>query len=87
MDYNHITNFLDKFKKLIFQKEELKNTVLKIIRDEINYNIEENSLKIKDGFIYIKGSPTLRGEIMIHKKQILIKLKDLFLDYNFIDIK
>ena len=87
MDYNQITSFLDKFKKLIFQKEELKNIAIKIIKDEVNYQIDDNSLSIKNGFIYIKGSPVLRGEIMIHKKQILLKMKDLFPDYNFIDIK
>jgi len=87
MDYTNITGFLDKFKKLIFQKEELKNLVIKIIKEETSFEFNNNSLKIKDGFIIIKGSPILRGEIMMHKKEILIKLKEFSSDYNFIDIK
>ncbi len=87
MDYNHITNFLDKFKKLINNKEEVKETVLKIIKEEIPFQIEKQSLKIKGGFIYIDSSPILRSEILMHKKQILMKLKNILPDTKFLDIK
>jgi len=87
MDYNHITSFLDRFKKIIFQKEELKNIIVRVISEEISFKIEDDSLKVKNGCIYIQGSPTLRNEIMIHKKQILTKIKDLLPENNFIDIK
>ncbi|MFA5827728.1 MAG: hypothetical protein WC839_04550 [Candidatus Paceibacterota bacterium] len=87
MDYNHITSFLNKFKKIIFQKEEIKGIVVKTITEEISHQIENNSVKIKNGCIYIQGSPILRNEILIHKKQILEKLKDLLPNNNFSDIK
>ena len=87
MDYNHITSFLDKFRKLVFQKEELKNIVVKTISEEITKPIEPTSIKIKGALIYIEGSPILRSEILIHKKQILLKLKDLLPNNNFLDIK
>lgn len=87
MDYNHIFNFLDKFKKLIYQKEEAKKIVIEIITEEISFQIEESSVTVKNGFIYFKGSPLLRNEVMMHKKEILSKLKDLLPNNNFIDIK
>jgi hypothetical protein len=87
MDYNHITSFLDKFKKLIFQKEEIKEIVIKIISEELHYEVEKQSLKIKGGYIYIESSPILRSEILIHKKQILEKLKTILPNNNFLDIK
>ena len=87
MDYSHITSFLDKFKKLIYQKEETKNIVIKTIRDEIHHQIQNGLVKIKNGYIYVECSPILRSEILIHKKQILIKLKNILPDNNFIDIK
>ena len=87
MDYNHIINFLDKFKKLVFQKEELKNIVIKIISEEISHQVESESVKIKNGIIYIQGSPILRSEIMMNKKQILDKLKNNLPNNNFLDIK
>lgn len=87
MDYNHITNFLEKFKKLIYQKEEVKELARRVISEEISFNINKEDLKIKGGFIYIKASPIQRSEILIHKKQILEKLKSLIPNNNFIDIK
>ncbi len=87
MDYNHITNFLDKFKKILFQREEIKNIVTKIISEEINFPVEKDKIKIKNGTIFVEGSPILRSEIMIKKKQILLKIKNFFPQVNFLDIK
>jgi hypothetical protein len=87
MDYNHITNFLDKFKKLIFQKEETKEIVIKVIEKEVHHQLKKESVKIKGGYIYIESSPILRSEILIHKKQILENLKNVSPSNNFIDIK
>jgi hypothetical protein len=87
MDYTQITGFLDKFKKIIFQKEELKNIVIKTISEEISFPIQNESVKIKDGFIFIKGSPLLRSEIMMKKNEIIRKIKDLYNDSNILDIK
>lgn len=87
MDYNHILKFLDKFKKIIYQKEEIKNIIKEIISNEISYKIEDNSLVIKNGYIYIYGSPILRNEIIMRKKQILLKTKEALPNNNFLDIK
>lgn len=86
-DFNHINNFLDKFKKILFQKEEIKNIVTKIISEEISFPLEKDKIKIKKGIIFIEGSPVLRNEIMLQKKQILIKIKTLLPDIVFLDIK
>ena len=87
MDYNHITNFLDKFKKLIYQKDETKNIVVNTIGEIIAHPIEKELVKIKGVYIYIESSPILRSEILMRKKIILDKLKDLLPSYNFLDIK
>jgi hypothetical protein len=87
MDYNHITSFLDKFKKIISQKEETKEVVVKTISEEISHPVEKNTIKIKDGCIYVKGSPILCSEIFVHKKQILTKLKDVLPGNVFSNIR
>lgn len=87
MDYNHITSFLDKFKKLVFQKEETKEIVVKTISEEVCHIIEKQAVKIKDGYIYVESSPILHSEILIHKKQILEKLKNILPNNNFLDIR
>jgi len=87
MDYNSIGSFLEKFKKLIYQKEEYKNIVIETISKEISHKVDTSAVKIKNGIIFVTGSPILRSEIMIHKKQILNELKNLLTENNFIDIK
>jgi len=87
MDYNHITIFLEKFKKLIFQKEETKEIVVRTISFEIKHEVEKDSVKIKNGYIFVQGSPIIRSEIMMHKNQILSSLKSLLPGINFLDIK
>lgn len=87
MDYNHITSFLEKFKKIIFQKEEIKNIISRIISEEINFQLEKDKIKIKNGIIFVEGSPVLRNEVMIKKKQILIKIKNLLPESNYLDVK
>jgi hypothetical protein len=87
MDYNHVANFLEKFKNILFQKEEINNIVIQTISKEISHQIQTSDLKIKNGFIYINGSPILKSEIMLHKKQILNKLKEILPKNIFLDIK
>lgn len=87
MDYNHITKFLEKFKKIIFQKEETREIIIKTISLEISHPIEGNNIKIKNGCIYIQGSPIIRNEILMRKNNILLKLKELIPGSNFVDIR
>lgn len=87
MDYNHITKFLEKFKKIIFQKEETKEIIKKIISFEVSHQIESDNIKTKNGNIYIQESPIIRNEVLIKKKNILFKLKEAIPGSSFIDIK
>jgi len=87
MEYNQITNFLDKFKKLINKKEELKKIVIKTISEEINYQVNEESIRVKGGIISIEGSPILKSEVMTKKEKILRELKIILPDNIFLDIK
>lgn len=86
-DYNSISGFLDKFRKIIFQKEEIKILVVRTIENTISHKIDEKMVSIKGGYITIKGSPILRSEIFLKKAEILKKLKEVILNYNFIDLK
>ena len=87
MDYNQITIFLDKFKKIICQKEETKEIVVKTIGDEIHHAVDNQAVKIKDNCIYIKSSPIICSEILIHKQQILMKLKNTLPNNIFSNIR
>jgi len=87
MEYSHITSFLEKFKKILFQKEEVYKIIASVISEHISFLIEPNSIKIKNTTIYIQGSPTLKNEILINKNKIILKLKEVVPEFNLIDIK
>jgi len=88
MDYSHITLFFEKFKNIIFQKEQIKEIVIKIISETISYPIENNFIEIKKGQVFIKSSPLLKNEILIHKKEIFDRFKkELPEGFNLTDIK
>lgn len=87
MDYNHIKNFLDKFKIILSNKEDLYNTISGLIEKNTKIKIQNNFIKTKGQYIYIKTSPLVRSEILIYKEKILSDLKELKLQNNFIDIK
>ena len=74
LDYNQINSFLDKFKKILFQKEEVKRIVQNVISEVIAHKISEKDIKIKTPTVYVVGSPILKSEILIHKSRIIEEL-------------
>ncbi len=88
MDYNHITIFFEKFKKIINDKKEIEEVIIKSISKSISFPIENNFIKINKGRVFIKTSPLLKNEILIHKDKILENIKkELPPNHNIIDIK
>lgn len=83
-DFNHINDFLNKFKNLLFKEEESRNIIVSIIKTYIPSNFD---IKIKEPNITIKASPLVRSEILINKNKILSKVKELLPNSNFINIK
>jgi len=87
MDYNHITGFLEKFRKILFEKEGINTVIVETITKHIKYPIETNMIKINGTVIHIKASPMLRSEILMHKEAILSDLSNMVTNRNFSDIK
>jgi len=87
MDYNQISSFLDKFKKILFQKEEILVFISETIFKYTKFKIDPSKIKIKNTYIYIENSPIIKNEIFIYKNKILSDLKSEIKDFNFTDIK
>lgn len=87
MDYNHIKNYLDKFRNIIFSKEENIKIISETINKNILVKIETKFIQIKGVNIYVKASPLVRNEVLIHKRQILEDLSLVLPNNNFKDIK
>lgn len=86
-DLNNINIFLDKFKNFLFKKEETKSVIIKIISEEISYPVVGNMIVIKNGFVFVKGSPALRNEVILRKEKILMRIKKEITNESFFDIK
>lgn len=86
MDFQKIDNFLGKFKEIVFKNEEYYLIVCEVIKKHILFDLNKNSVSIKGSKIYIKASPMVKNEIMIHKKGILEDINNLSLGRKFTDI-
>ncbi len=87
MEYNHIKNYLDKVKGILFSKEETNNIIVNIIEKNISFKLDTKSITIRGSYIYIKTTPIIKNEILIHKRQILEDLSFMLSKNNFKDIK
>ena len=77
MDYYHINNFLDKFKKILAVKEAPYDVVIAVIKENLGLKIERSNVKIKGNTIYIQSSPLVKNEILIKKSFILNDLSKI----------
>ena len=82
----NIEKFLEKFSKNIKNTEIYKKQILEIIKNQIEVNIPEESIEIKNNIVYIKLSPAYKNKIFIYKKQILEDISSS-LSIKIVDIK
>ena len=87
MDYNHIKNYLNKFKELLFSKEEIYKIIGDIIEKDVSVKIEQKNILIKGNIIYIKTSPIVHNEILIYKEKILKDLSQIYKETIFKDVR
>jgi parvulin-like peptidyl-prolyl isomerase len=87
MDYNHIKDYLSKFREILFSKEEVYKIIGDIIEKNTLIKIEQKFIKIKGNIIYIKASPVVCNEILIHKEKILKDLSQIYKEILFKDIR
>jgi len=87
MDYNHISGFLDKFKTILFKKDEHNRVIVEVIKKYINTEIDIKNIKTKGTTIYINSSPLVHNEILIHKNKIISDISSLIPEANFKEIR
>ncbi len=87
MDYGHIKGFLDKFKKILSQKEVSSRIIAETITKHISFEIKQDLINIKNGIIFINSSPSIKNEILIHKQGIISDLNKFLPQSHFKDIK
>lgn len=87
MDYSQVSLFLEKFKRLLLQKEVSQTLISESLSKYIKIPITEKMFKVKGSIIYIQGSPIFRSEILINKESILSDLNKTIGSIRFTDIR
>lgn len=87
MDYNHIKNYLDKFRNILFSKDETYRIISEIIQKNTSILIEKKNIQIKGSLIHIKASPLVKGEILMKKDKILSDLSQVLTQVSFKEIR
>jgi hypothetical protein len=87
MDYNPISNFFDKFKKILATGEESRNAICAALNKNLKGDFKPNQITTKGVVIEVQASPIVKNEIMMRKSQILADIKALLPESRFIDIR
>lgn len=74
MEYSHIGNFFDKFKKILSGKELLIQAVADTLSTELSITIPPKNISIKGSIVYVQGSGALKNEIHMRKEKLLASL-------------
>jgi hypothetical protein len=73
----NISGFLDKFKKFDADKSLQRENIAKTLEKTLGVAIPIKNFTIKDGVLFVQGSPALKQEIFFKKTQIISALTDL----------
>lgn len=76
MDFNHIKNYLEKFKIILKEKDENINSIIDIINSHINFKLNKKDFFIKNNILFIKSSSIIKNEIFLKKEKILNSFKE-----------
>ena len=71
----NISGFLEKFKKFDQNKTLQTENIINIIEKVIGVRVDKSKISIKDGVLFIQGSPILKQEIFLKKENLLPLIK------------
>jgi hypothetical protein len=87
MDYNRITDFLGKFKKILSDTDDVYSSIVAVVRSATGVELQKNNIKISGTSIHIKGSPMQKSQILIYKDKIIADIAKILPDKKFLDIR
>jgi hypothetical protein len=84
MDYKHVQEFLNKFKKITDSFLLNKDKVVLVLEKNLKLKIEKDSFSVKNKVLQIKASPVIRNEIFLRKESIIKDLNDIGIEVDSI---
>lgn len=76
MEFN-LKDYLKKFEKLLPYETRVRNVVLQAITDVLKIGLERQKITVSGTIVFIKGSSSLRSEIMMKQVKILSRIKEI----------
>jgi len=71
----NISGFLEKFKKFDQNKTLQTENILVTLEKVVGFKMEKKDIAIKNGVLYILGSPAMRQEVFLRKENLLPLIK------------
>ena len=75
---NSIKNLLSKYKVITPPDDAVRSCVVKILKDEINLDINKSEIRVSVGTVFVNADPAYKSEILRLKIRILELLKAEF---------
>ena len=85
---NALSKFLEKFQNILKAGTEARSVVILVIKKNLNCEVIEKNVTIKDGIVYLKSNPSFRNELFLNKEVIISEINKLLpKNKNIRDIK
>lgn len=81
----NISNYLEKISKIVVSDSKQKKDIQISIEEVLKINIKADSIFIKNNFVLLKVSPSIKNLIFIKKKSLLEKFSERGIK-NILDI-
>ena len=76
----HASIFLEKFKRFGFKDQILKETIIEVIKDEFDSELNRDDITMINGVVRINVTGPLKSEIFIKKEKIQNKVLEKLSD-------
>jgi len=71
MEWKDVGNLLGRAIELLHGERFFKKTVAEVVASVLNVKVLESEVTLKNGVVYIKAPPLVKGEIFLRKKVLL----------------
>lgn len=82
-----IKDLLSKWSHLLISEDVKKKSLLRVLKEVLDLDIDSNDLSIKNDVVYLNIKPIYRSQILIKREEIFNKLKDALGDKAPSDIR
>lgn len=72
----NISRYLHKFKNLTPKQDEVRESIINILKEDYNIEIDKENISYRNKKVFISTHPLIKNEIFINKKKLLDRIKE-----------